>query len=80
MSGTALRIVVTGANAGVGREIARDLYSKGHDVIMAVRNVEKGDAAKSEIGTCGIFISLQNLFILYLMCPSVMSSNLAYIS
>lgn len=51
MSGPALRILVTGANAGVGREIARDLYSRGHHVVIAVRNVDKGDQAKADIGT-----------------------------
>lgn len=41
--------VITGANSGLGYENARALADKGAHVIMAVRSVEKGEAAKSEI-------------------------------
>lgn len=51
MMSTALQILVTGGNAGVGKQIAKSLYQKGHRVIMAVRNLEKGELAKAEIGT-----------------------------
>jgi NAD(P)-dependent dehydrogenase (short-subunit alcohol dehydrogenase family) len=37
--------VVTGANAGLGLATATGLARFGHDVVMAVRNVEKGEAA-----------------------------------
>jgi NAD(P)-dependent dehydrogenase (short-subunit alcohol dehydrogenase family) len=44
--------IVTGASAGIGAETARLLAQKGADVIMAVRNIEKGgtvaDAIRSE--------------------------------
>jgi NAD(P)-dependent dehydrogenase (short-subunit alcohol dehydrogenase family) len=42
-------IVVTGANSGTGKEIARRLALAGAEVIMAVRSVEKGEAARREL-------------------------------
>src|SRR5258706_15682724 len=41
--------VVTGANAGIGREIARGLALKRATVIVAARNEEKGRAAAEEV-------------------------------
>jgi NAD(P)-dependent dehydrogenase (short-subunit alcohol dehydrogenase family) len=41
--------VVTGANSGTGKEAARGLAGAGATVIMAVRTVAKGEAAKTEI-------------------------------
>jgi NAD(P)-dependent dehydrogenase (short-subunit alcohol dehydrogenase family) len=41
--------VVTGANSGLGFGLARELSAAGADVVMAVRSVEKGDAAAAEI-------------------------------
>ena len=41
--------VVTGANSGLGLGMARALCAAGADVIMAVRNRGKGDAAIAEI-------------------------------
>ena len=37
--------VVTGSNSGIGKEAARELAAHGAHVILAVRNVEKGEAA-----------------------------------
>ncbi len=42
-------IVVTGANSGLGLESARVFAQKGAIVVMAVRNLEKGEAAKADI-------------------------------
>ncbi len=43
------RIVVTGANSGLGREAAKRLAAAGAEVVMAVRTMAKGDAARAEI-------------------------------
>jgi NAD(P)-dependent dehydrogenase (short-subunit alcohol dehydrogenase family) len=41
--------VVTGANSGLGLETARELTRKGASVTMAVRNLDKGQAAIDDI-------------------------------
>ena len=41
--------VVTGANSGIGLETARVLARKGAHVVPAVRNREKGEAARADI-------------------------------
>ena len=41
--------VVTGANSGTGREAAERLAAAGARVVLAVRTVAKGDAARDEI-------------------------------
>jgi NAD(P)-dependent dehydrogenase (short-subunit alcohol dehydrogenase family) len=43
------RIVITGASAGLGLETARVLAERGADVVMAVRNPAKGDAAAAQL-------------------------------
>ena len=43
------RIVITGASAGLGLETARVLAERGADVVMAVRNPAKGEAAAAQI-------------------------------
>ncbi|GAB4417826.1 MAG: SDR family NAD(P)-dependent oxidoreductase [Bacteroidia bacterium] len=41
--------IVTGATSGLGKETARVLAGKGAQVVMAVRNTQKGDAVADEI-------------------------------
>lgn len=43
------RIVVTGANSGTGKETAKRLAAAGAEVVMAVRTLSKGEAARAEI-------------------------------
>jgi len=47
---TGSTFVITGANSGIGLSAARALARKGGRVILAVRNVEKGEAAARAIG------------------------------
>ena len=41
---TGRRIIVTGANSGTGREATQRLAAAGAEVVMAVRNLAKGEA------------------------------------
>ena len=41
--------VVTGANSGLGLGLTGRLAAAGAEVVMAVRNLEKGDAARNEV-------------------------------
>ncbi|XP_043404044.1 retinol dehydrogenase 12 isoform X1 [Chelonia mydas] len=42
-------VVITGANTGIGKETARDLAQRGARVIIACRDMAKGEAAACEI-------------------------------
>lgn len=42
-------VIVTGCNAGIGKEAAKDFYKRGARVIMACRNRKKAHQAKNEI-------------------------------
>ena len=41
--------VVTGANSGIGKEIARGLAAEGSRVLMVARNRERGETARTEV-------------------------------
>lgn len=42
---------MTGANSGIGKEVARDLARLGASVVMACRSPERGEAARREIAS-----------------------------
>lgn len=44
------RIIVTGGNRGIGKEICRQLVALGHDVVLTARSVEKGEDAALKVG------------------------------
>lgn len=41
--------LITGATSGIGRVTARDLLARGHDVVMACRDTDKGEAVAREL-------------------------------
>ncbi|XP_077411188.1 retinol dehydrogenase 12-like isoform X2 [Vanacampus margaritifer] len=42
-------VIITGANTGIGKETARDLAARGARIIMACRDLERAEEARSEI-------------------------------
>ncbi|CAK9816670.1 Retinol dehydrogenase 12 [Anthophora quadrimaculata] len=42
-------VVITGANCGIGKETARDLYRRGAKVILACRDINKAEEAVNDI-------------------------------
>jgi len=46
--------LVTGANKGIGREIARQLATKGYTVWMGSRDAERGHSAVNELAEAGL--------------------------
>ena len=50
--------LVTGANQGVGLQVARELVANGLTVLAGSRNFERGEAAAREIGPGAIALQL----------------------
>ncbi len=50
--------LVTGANQGVGRQVAKELAANGFTVLLGSRNFERGEAAATEIGPSAIPLQL----------------------
>ena len=58
-------IIVTGANSGIGFEVAKYLAEGGNDVILACRDSVKGDEAVArikQIYPCSLVQCMQVLF------------------
>ena len=49
---------ITGANKGIGFEIARQLASKGFHVFVGARNEKAGRAAAQKIGATATFLKV----------------------
>lgn len=54
-------VIVTGGNSGLGFESVKALAYKGAEVILASRSIERGEAAKSEIGEANGKIKIMSL-------------------
>jgi NAD(P)-dependent dehydrogenase (short-subunit alcohol dehydrogenase family) len=50
--------LVTGANQGLGRQVAKELVANGLTVLLGSRNFERGEAAATEIGSSAIPLQL----------------------
>ena len=50
--------LVTGANQGIGLQIAKDLVAHGFTVLIGSRNLERGEAAAKEVGPDALAIQL----------------------
>ena len=51
-------VLVTGANQGVGLQVARELVASGLTVLIGSRNLERGEAAAREIGPGAVALQL----------------------
>ena len=50
--------LVTGANQGIGLQIAKDLTAEGFTVLLGSRNLERGEAAAREVGPAAVALQL----------------------
>jgi NAD(P)-dependent dehydrogenase (short-subunit alcohol dehydrogenase family) len=50
--------LITGANQGIGLQIAKDMVANGYTALVGSRNFEKGEAAAKEIGPDAVAIQL----------------------
>jgi NAD(P)-dependent dehydrogenase (short-subunit alcohol dehydrogenase family) len=50
--------LVTGANQGIGLQIAKDLVTHGFTVLVGSRNIERGEAAAKEVGPNALALQL----------------------
>ena len=41
-----MRVLITGASSGIGRDLAREFAKENHDIVLVARNVEKLESLK----------------------------------
>ena len=46
-----MKVLITGASSGIGRDIAINLSKKGYDLILVARDLEKLNEVKSKLHT-----------------------------
>ena len=51
-----MKCLVSGASSGIGRDIARYLYSLGHEVILVSSNLEKLSVVSKELGESKFYV------------------------
>ena len=44
-----MRVLVTGASSGIGRDLAREFAKRKYDLILVARNVERLEALQKEL-------------------------------
>jgi len=54
-------VIITGANVGIGKEAAKDLLERGAHVIMACRDMKRGDVARQELMKISKKVELRKL-------------------
>jgi NAD(P)-dependent dehydrogenase (short-subunit alcohol dehydrogenase family) len=50
--------LITGANQGIGFQIAKDMAAKGYTVLLGARNIERGEVAAKAVGTNAVALQL----------------------
>ncbi|GAF41274.1 carbonyl reductase [Agrilactobacillus composti DSM 18527 = JCM 14202] len=61
MTKTATITLITGANRGMGLEIAEELAQKGQQVILGSRDLQKGQAAQKQLAAANISVDVLQL-------------------
>ena len=44
-----MKVLITGASSGIGRDIAREFAKKNYEIILVARNIEKLENLKKEL-------------------------------
>ena len=46
-----MKVLITGASTGIGRDMARELSQKGYDLVLVARDYDKLNEVKQEFGS-----------------------------